>query len=79
MQAYFDERYSADNTVLALAGRIDFDAVVEQASRLCGAWRRTGATRTYPDRARADGAFTETDDTVNRHYLLMLAPAPGAG
>ena len=29
MQTYFDHRYAADNTVLSLAGRLDFDAVVD--------------------------------------------------
>ena len=45
MQGYFDTRYSADNTVVALAGQVEFDAVVAQLDALCGSWQRTRATR----------------------------------
>ncbi|MFN5497123.1 MAG: M16 family metallopeptidase, partial [bacterium] len=36
MARYFASRYSADNTVLVAAGRLDFDAFVADATRLCG-------------------------------------------
>jgi len=45
MRAYFDHRYSADNTVIALAGKLDFDAAVAEIDQLCGKWRKTGAVR----------------------------------
>ncbi len=48
MQAYFDGRYSADNTAIALAGRLDFDAVADQLAGYCGDWVKTDALRVYP-------------------------------
>lgn len=76
MKSYFDFRYSADNTVLALAGRVHFDAVVDQATRACGSWRRTGANRDTAAPAHRDTAFTIHDDKVTRAYLLAVSPGP---
>jgi len=78
MAAYFNERYSADNTVLALAGNLDFDATVEAISRCCGHWQRTDTHRRYDAIERADHHFTLDDPNANRHYILMVAPAPAA-
>jgi len=78
MAAYFNERYSADNTVLALAGNLDFDATVEAISRCCGHWQRTDTHRRYDAIDRADHHFTLDDPNANRHYILMVAPAPAA-
>jgi len=76
MQGYFDQRYSADNSVVALAGALDFDAAVKQINDLCGGWQNTGATRdnTEPDAPTDD--FTITSERVNRAYTLTMAPAP---
>ncbi|QOJ17912.1 MAG: insulinase family protein [Phycisphaeraceae bacterium] len=76
MQRYFDDRYSPDNMVVALAGRLDFDARVASLERRCGSWRRTGARREYRPIRFGEGALDRTSDKVNRHYLLMIAPAP---
>lgn len=76
MKAYFDFRYSADNTVLALAGRLDFARLVEQASALCGGWARTGASRDTRPPACRDAEFTVRDEKVTRGYLLMASPGP---
>src|SRR5262249_18582537 len=45
MLAYFDERYSPRNMVLAAAGNVDFDALVRQAQNYCGRWRMFDAPR----------------------------------
>ena len=76
MQSYFDSRYSADNTAIALAGRLDFDAVVEQLARSCGDWVKTDARRAYPRVEHVDDEFTIESDTVNRHYAISMSPAP---
>jgi predicted Zn-dependent peptidase len=76
MAAYFDDRYSPDNTVVALAGRIAFDEMVQVISGQCGKWRATGAQRRYPAVPPPAGRVTIESPTVSRHYLLLLAPAP---
>jgi len=76
MSGYFADRYSADNTVVAVAGRLDFDAVVDGIQAHCGHWERTGAERDYPEFRLAKEEFTIESETAHRHYTLMLCPAP---
>ena len=78
MQGYFGQRYSADNTVLALAGRLDFDAVVADATRWCGTWQTTNARRARPVVAAPARTIDVASDKVNRHYELFAIPAPPA-
>jgi len=76
MRGYFDDRYSADNTTVALAGALDFPAVVGQIEELCGSWTNTGATRDASDPPAPTDEFTITSDRVQRAYTLLMAPAP---
>jgi len=76
MVTYFQDRYSADNTIVALAGNLDFDRVVAQLQRECGAWEATGTTRTHDPLGVAAATFTDHDPSISQHYLMMAAPAP---
>ena len=76
MAAYFEQRYSADNTVIALAGRVDFDTEVARLGEACGGWARTDAARRYPPVTIKPQEFTDTSEKVNRHYMLAISPAP---
>jgi predicted Zn-dependent peptidase len=78
MQKYFDARYSADNTVVALAGKVDFAKAVEQVKSLCGHWGNTGAKRDVRVPSTLDHDFTLRDPKVNRAYLLMICPGPSS-
>lgn len=78
MLDYFTERYSADNTVVALGGRFDFDASVDQIRQGCAAWNTSRTQRKYPQVNHQADSFTDTSSTVHRSYTLMLAPAPAA-
>ena len=76
MQAYFDSRYSADNTVVAFAGRLDFKDVIRQVEKHCGTWQRTGAKRDTAAPPPFEKRFTLHDEKVSRVYLLGVAPGP---
>lgn len=76
MQGYFDERYSADNTVVALAGRLDFDACVRQIESLCAGWRPTRVGRDATKPPVGGQHIDRRDAKLTRAYLLGLAPAP---
>ncbi|MEM1071682.1 MAG: pitrilysin family protein [Planctomycetota bacterium] len=78
MADYFDHRYTPDETTVALAGNLDFDAACKQIESLCGPWQGAsdGATRTAP--AREPKRLDLTDARFDRGYLLMLAGAPAA-
>ena len=76
MRTYFDDRYSADNTVVSLAGRLDFEAAVKQIADLCGSWQNTGADRDTAEPAAPADTFELTSDRVSRGYTLSMSPAP---
>ncbi len=76
MAAYFENRYSADNTVLALAGKLDFDRMVVQAERLCGHWQTTRPSgRTAPG-PLPTARFEFSLPNVTRCYSLLFSQAP---
>ncbi|MBC7834036.1 MAG: insulinase family protein [Phycisphaerales bacterium] len=79
MRRYFFDRYSADNTVLAVAGNVDFDQVVEQIERQCGTWERTRASRDVTPPLRPGGALELRDEKVSRAYAMIMTPAPAMG
>jgi predicted Zn-dependent peptidase len=71
MQEYFDDRYSADNTIIALAGNVDFDAMVDTIVSKCGAWKRTGATRGPVEVVRHSGTREVVIPDLRQHYVIM--------
>lgn len=79
MQQYFDDRYSGDNTTVALAGRLDFDACCDQIEALCGHWQTTRPARDAARPAISGERFTMADDGLSRAYALVLADAPSLG
>jgi len=79
MKTYFDERYSADNTVVALSGNVDFGASVERIAKDCGHWAASGTRRDMGALTFEDETFTMTDPNVTRCYMLMSAEAPAIG
>ena len=76
MKGYFETRYSADNTVVALAGRMDFDAVCRQIERLCGGWKPTRVGRDNSHPPLVGGTFEMKSEKVSRAYMLALCSAP---
>ena len=76
MAGYFEQRYSADNTIVATAGRVDFDALVDEVQALCGQWKMTKPQRAFPRWNVADTNDTIRLKNASRHYLLMGLPAP---
>ena len=77
MVEYFTNRYSADNTVVAAAGKLDFEGLVKRISQHCGSWNTTRAKRVHAPPRLVPNDFTMKSDSVHRHYMLMMCPAPG--
>ena len=48
IRGYVERQYVPENTVLAVAGNVSHDAVVEHAARHLGAWPRSPFNRWYP-------------------------------
>ena len=75
LSSYFEDRYSADNTIVVLAGNLDFDLMVEKIEKQCGSWQRTGATRSYAEVIRNNGMFEKYIPDLQQHYHLMMMPS----
>lgn len=78
MNDYFNQRYAADKTVVALAGKLDFDAAVEQIRTLCDQWQQSVGQRQTTPPAVGTEPFTLRDPRVHRGYLIAIAQAPAA-
>lgn len=76
MRDYFSHWYSADNTVVALAGKVDFDAMVRRIGEWCGPWKRTGVKRNKVMPMIETDELTIHSDKVHVQYGMMLCPAP---
>lgn len=76
MRDYFGARYSADNTIVSLAGRIDFAATVAQIEELCGNWQATHVSRDTRVPSAATTTLELSDEKVSRAYLLAISPGP---
>ena len=76
MRGYFTDRYSADNSCVALAGAIDFDRAVDLIRENCSTWNTSGADRAHERPTTHSGAFVESSARVNRGYVLGVADAP---
>lgn len=80
MLAYFERRYGAENIVVAVAGPVEAEQVVELAERYCGRWFRGSSGR--PDRRewrRPAATYILSREGVLQEHVLFLTAAPPAG
>lgn len=78
MRDYFSSRYAADNVFVAAAGKVDFEALVEQVAKRCGDWKPQAARREVP-RASSKPQFEVVHRaTATQQYVLQLADAPAS-
>jgi predicted Zn-dependent peptidase len=76
MRAYFASRYSADNLFVAAAGKVNFDALVEQVAARCGDWKPAGAKRDVRA-ANSQPRFEVVHrPSATQQYVLQIADAP---
>jgi len=74
MRGYFQQRYAADNLVMAAAGRVDFDALVESARRCCAAWDGGGGARRLEPASPRQGFHVLHKTIAAQQYVLQLSP-----
>jgi predicted Zn-dependent peptidase len=78
MMAYFEQRYSPRNMVLAAAGNIDFDALVLHAQNYCGRWAMFEAPRQLVrPQPRSEFKLIHKPMAV-QEYVVQLAAGPAA-
>ena len=76
MARYFHDRYASDTMALAVAGRVDFDALVRQVGASCGAWPTGTPGRAHPAFTPKPASFEQTMPNLSRAYMGMMMPAP---
>lgn len=79
MLLYHRDRYSADNLFVAAAGKVDFDALIDQAEELCGAWESTDPQRQTPSVDMQTAFELKPLPSCVQQYVLLLRDAPAAG
>jgi predicted Zn-dependent peptidase len=76
MREYFNERYTAEATVVALAGALDMDEVAGVLESLGEPWTHGAPPPRGPAPESGGGRFDLRRDSVSRGYTLALWPAP---
>ena len=81
MLEYFHRQYSANNLILAMAGNIDFDRIIEQLEAECSDWinhdvrRDTNRYSTTPNTADITNI---QKDSAHQQYIIQIADGPSA-
>jgi predicted Zn-dependent peptidase len=78
MRTYFEQRYSPGNIVLAAAGHVDFEALIESARRMCGAWPRYDAPRLVAPAAAHAGLELMHKEGATQEYIVRIAGGPAS-
>jgi predicted Zn-dependent peptidase len=78
MRDYFESRYSADNVFVAAAGKVDFDALVEQVAMRCGDWTKRAPVRDVPAASSRQCFEVVHRPSASQEYVLQLADAPSS-
>jgi len=78
MRSYYTSRYSADNMFVAAAGKVDFEALVEQVAARCCDWKPAAPPRETPPPFSQPRFELVHRPTATQQYVLELADAPAA-
>jgi predicted Zn-dependent peptidase len=76
MRAYFNERYVPSNIVLAVAGKTEWERVVDLAKTSCGSWEGPEVSRAVTPAKGAIGFQTLLRDEDNQETVIGVADAP---
>ena len=81
MLEYFHRQYSANNLILAMAGNIDFERIIEQLEVECSDWinhdvrRDTNRYTTTPNTADITNI---QKDSAHQQYIIQITDGPSA-
>jgi predicted Zn-dependent peptidase len=76
MLAYFEERYSPRNIILAAAGNVDFDALVKSAEEHCGKWKEFPAERKLEPAIPQQRFAVYQKPNAVQQYIIQAGAAP---
>ena len=78
MRGYFESRYSPSNLFVAAAGKVDFDALVDQVAQRCGDWATHQTNRDVPPPESKSGFHCLHREAATQQYILQLMDAPAS-
>ncbi len=78
MRAYFNQRYSPDNMVLACSGKVEWEAFVEQARQLCGGWKAFSPRRGLGDNRGSGQREIVPQEKIVREHICLMNAAPSS-
>ena len=78
MLEYFNRRYSAGNIVLAMAGNIDFEAVVAQVESQTSHWENYNTHRDTPRANPNSGFYSIEKPSAHQQYIIQISNGPAA-
>lgn len=78
MLAYFQSRYAPNNLVLAAAGNLDWERLLEHVRSLSAGWQPAETVRSYPQFSPQAGTEAVTDPKLQRAHLALYAPGVSA-
>jgi predicted Zn-dependent peptidase len=78
MRAYHRRRYAAGNLLLAVAGKFDWQGLVDLAHRHCDPWPAGGGARDAVEASPRGGLTLCTKPNSLQQHVMQMAPAPPA-
>ncbi|MFN6106368.1 MAG: M16 family metallopeptidase [Planctomycetaceae bacterium] len=78
MREYHARRYTAGNILLAVAGRFDWQQVLDLAARHCGHWRAGDPPRDIAEARPQGGRQALVRPTIGQQHVMTMSPAPSA-
>ena len=76
MRAYFDRHYCPSNMAIIASGNVDFDKLVADTDRMCGAWPALPSTRRVAPAKPSFGFSTLHKPNSSLQYVMQLATGP---
>ncbi|MCA9151275.1 MAG: insulinase family protein [Planctomycetales bacterium] len=78
MREYFTRRYSPTNITLVASGRVDFDALIQQAQEACGLWPRVETKRDVRNAQGHCGMHVIHKEIATQQYAIQITAGPAA-
>jgi predicted Zn-dependent peptidase len=78
MADYFTQRYGPGNTILAVAGKLNFPQIIALAEKYCGQWPPAFALRDLTPPTYHAQRKDMIDPKLNRQYTMGMTPGPSA-
>lgn len=77
MKDYFHQRYSPENIIFAVTGKVDFDLLVQDIEQRCGKWEHYHAERKFSTAQAHRGLKILPRESAAQEYVFQMTSAPG--